>query len=111
LGQNYETAVAGKSATGGKKTVSVVDRGSHWPRLWRVCISDDELKAMAKLDKSERKKMEPSNEDPMPTTLQPRLRELFTKMDNERARNLSHPSEGVAFVTYEIDCVHRNEFQ
>mmetsp|Transcript_4781 Transcript_4781/g.10131 ORF Transcript_4781/g.10131 Transcript_4781/m.10131 type:complete len:514 (+) Transcript_4781:1-1542(+) len=112
LGQNYESAAAAKGgAAGGKKMVSVIDPGSHWPRLWRVSITDDELEAMSKLDRKEKKAMEPSNENPMPKGLQPRLRKLFEEMDHERERNLSKPTEGVAFVTYEIDCTHRNEFQ
>jgi len=122
LGQNYETAVKeGKSAKESdqkgaapvkrRTTVSVIDPGSHWPRLWRMCISDDELRAMQKLDKKEQKQMTPSNEDPTPKALQSRLRDLFTEMDQQRELNLSaSPFEGVAFVTYEIVCTHRNEF-
>ena len=111
LGQNYESAAAKGGAAGGKKMMSVIDPGSHWPRLWRVSITDDELEAMSKLDRKEKKAMEPSNENPMPKGLQPRLRKLFEEMDHERERNLREPTEGVAFVTYEIDCTHRNEFQ
>lgn len=119
LGQNFETTIDGgkggkaaKKSPNQKRVVSVVDSGSHWPRLWRVCISDEELKAMQKLDKKEQKKMIPSNEDPMPKALQPRLRDLFTAMDTQREKNLSASSfEGVAFVTYEITCTHRNVFQ
>ena len=103
LGQNYVTPVKGGQ-------VSVVDPGSHWPRMWRVCISDEEIAEMAKLDKPDRKKLEPTNEKPM--QVNPRLRKLFTKLDEERRTvHLRHPLEGIAFVTYEIHCTHRNNFE
>jgi hypothetical protein len=125
LGQNYETvvekaksalvtAVMGKARAsgGGKKTtVSVVDPGSHWPRLWRVSLTQEELARHKSLDKNERKKEEPSNENPMPKGLSPRLRELFTKLDKQRVSDLSLPSEGIGFVTHEVHCTHRNEFR
>lgn len=110
LGQNYTTELKGAKGQA-KKVVSVVDPRSHWPRLWRVSITDEELKAMAKLDKKERKNMEPSNEDPCPPGLQPRLRALFADLDRAREKNLVFPTEGIGFVTYEIDCTHRNEFR
>jgi len=121
LGQNYKSlvdkgkaalisAVMGKSSGAGKKTVSVVDKGSHWPRLWRVCISEEEFANHLNLDSKARKKQEPSNEDPMPRALPPRLKELFQKMDSERVKNLPHATEGIGFVTHEVHCTHRNEF-
>jgi hypothetical protein len=79
------------------KKLSVVDDKSHWPRLWRVCISDVEIREMQQLDSHARKMCEPTNEHP--TRCNERLTELFKKLDAERELNLSHPSEGIAFVT------------
>ena len=107
LGQNYETpCVSADKKT--KFTVSVVDPGSHWPRLWRVCLDDDEIDAMAALDRKSRKKLEPTNERPHQCA--PRLFELFARLDHQRALDLPHPDEGVVFVTHEITCVHRTTF-
>jgi hypothetical protein len=41
-----------------------------------------------------------------------RMKALFTRLDAERREvHLKHPNEGVAFVTYEIHCTHRNNFE
>ena len=106
LGQNYETAVFVKGVKG---TVSVADPGSHWPRMWRVCLNDDEIAAMANMDKKERKKLEPTND--LPRQVNPRLANLFTRLDAQREHNLPHPDEGIAFVTHEVHCLHRSHFQ
>ena len=123
LGQNATTAVAPRKEKGWKDVaeklslgeggrrllakkkaafVSVTDPGSHWPRMWRVLISDEEIAAMAAMPRAERKAQEPSNEEPM--RVNARLKELLVKIDAQRARNLSHPDEGIGFVTYEIHC-------
>jgi len=105
LGQNFETLVTKPT----KRTVSVVDACSHWPRLWRVCINEEELAEWSKMDKKEKKKVEPSNEEP--TICNERLKRLFTSLDKQRTLDLSNPSEGIAFVTYEVSCIHRCAFQ
>ena len=119
LGQNYETELNSaknammamlmrKNNSASKNMVTVADAGSHWPRLWRVCVNDDELEALEKLDRKERKKLEPSDETPK--AVPPRLRDLFTALDEQREKNLPNPNEGIGFVSYEVHCTHRNEF-
>lgn len=68
LGQNYETVVnapssalnklknhvlskSGKSALPTTRKIFVSDPQSHWPRLWRVSINDEEIKEMGQMDK------------------------------------------------------------
>jgi hypothetical protein len=107
LGQNHDTVlsagkVALKSAVLGRaarnyNSVSVVDAGAHWPRLWRVCVEDSELKEIKSKTPEERLMLEPTNEHPM--RCHKRLIELFTKLDKERKENLKHPTEGIMFVT------------
>jgi len=120
LGQNYTTVVNAKTnvlqervvgrsaAASAKRIVSVTDPGSHWPRMWRVCMDDHEVSAYRKMSKKEKKKIEPTNENPR--TVNDRLKKFFTKLDRDREMNLSHPTEGIGFVTYEITCEHRNTF-
>ena len=86
-----------KAAASGKRVVSVVDKGSHWPRMWRVCLDDDEVYEMSKMEKKEKKKLEPTNEKPQ--QVNERIRELFTRLDEMRELDLSQETEGIAFVT------------
>mmetsp|Transcript_67414 Transcript_67414/g.152569 ORF Transcript_67414/g.152569 Transcript_67414/m.152569 type:complete len:783 (-) Transcript_67414:278-2626(-) len=116
LGQNYTTPCkepVKDPATGETSTrhwtVSVVDPGSHWPRMWRVCMNEDELNDWKRMDKKARKKVEPTNQKPM--NVIPRLRGLFLAIDAERERNLALPTEGICFNTYEITALHRNTYE
>ena len=87
------------------KMVSVADEASHWPRLWRVLISDKELEELNKMPRAQKKQLTPGNENFK--AVSPRLQQLFRSMDEERSEFLKFPSEGIAFVTYEISCEHR----
>ena len=103
LGQNYTTPCKEEiTGSDGKKqlrhfTVSVVDPQSHWPRMWRVGLNDFELLEMKKMEKKEAKKLEPTNDKPR--RVNERIRRLFTRLDDERERNLRHRTEGINFVT------------
>lgn len=67
LGQTYSVTLAPKKKkkkkksaqvsadAEGRRTVTVAEEGSHWPRMWRVLLDHDELEEMAKLDKKARR--------------------------------------------------------
>ena len=86
----------------------VGDKTSHWPRLWRTLVSDEELRQLDDLDKATRKKMEPSNGKP--ESMHPRLQELCTFLDVKREKDLSHPNEGIVFCTYDVTCFIRKVY-
>jgi hypothetical protein len=96
--------------------VRVGDACSHWPRLWRVMVSDAELEEMRRWranDESEEerklaKARETTNEKP--TNLHPRLKTVFKFLDEKRRRDLSHPEEGIVFCSIDMWVVKKNEF-
>jgi hypothetical protein len=77
--------------------VNLAEDCSHWPRLWRVCVSDSELAQIESLDSHSRRLLEPTIENPR--KCHERLTDLFNRLDREREQNLPHPTEGIAFVT------------
>ena len=106
LGQNHESVFQNKANC--SFTISVADAASHWPRLWRVCLDDNELSEMQKMTKAEKSKLEPTNEHPR--QVNDRLFKLFSQLDRSRVLNLAHPDEGIAYVSYEVHVTHRCEF-
>jgi len=92
-----------------KKFVRVGDKTSHWPRLWRTLVSDAELRELERMPREERRKKEPSNE--RPEAMHRRLRELCAFLDARRLSHLSHPEEGIVFVTYDVAAKKRQVFR
>ena len=112
-GDGLQADLAAKKHTNVKHYARVGDKTSHWPRLWRVLVSDAELTEMESMGKDERgndkrKKFEPSNGKP--EQMHSRLKELFKFCDAKRAKNLSHPDEGIVFATYDVACKSRQVF-
>lgn len=90
-----------------KQFARVSDKESHWPRLWRTLISDQEFgEILAK--KKAKAQYEPTNENP--THMHSRLKELCTFLDARRVKALAHPEEGIVFVTYELQCEARQAY-
>jgi len=96
------------------KTVArVSDKTSHWPRLWRTLVSDEELQEIHRkggnaADKKRRRLLEPSNEQP--EAMHKRLKELMSFLDVKRQKNLAHPDEGIVFVSFDISAEIRQSF-
>jgi hypothetical protein len=86
----------------------VSDKESHWPRLWRTLVSDQEINEIYIEKKKPKEQYEPTNLNP--THMHDRLKELCTFLDARRAKALSHPEEGIVYVTYEMQCEARQAF-
>jgi hypothetical protein len=85
------------------------DLFAHWPRMWRVLISDTDLVKFELMSKAEKKKVEPTNSKPQ--NVPQEMKEILLALDAQRERDLSHPDEGLVFSTYEIGCLSRQTYE
>ena len=112
LGQNKEThtrlkkaarlALAGGREAGAAVSFKVSDATAHWPRLWRALVTDDELQDI----------LHPEGGAAVSArACAAAVRQQFAELDSARAANLSHPDEGILFVTHECECVCIEHFE
>lgn len=95
----------GGEAVGGHAS----DNFAHWPRMWRVLLSDEDLETYEQMSKSEKKKMEPTNGKPQNVPAE--MKKILLGLDLQREKDLEHPDEGLVFSTYEIECLSRQTYE
>mmetsp|Transcript_17299 Transcript_17299/g.22461 ORF Transcript_17299/g.22461 Transcript_17299/m.22461 type:complete len:752 (+) Transcript_17299:74-2329(+) len=115
IGQNLETITKihdptwlelnNKFKPGSKVVHRNNDSKGHWPRMWRILCSDDEMDMVQQQHGGAKRKYKTKG-----LVYTKQIRDKLESMDLHRAKLLSHPKEGIVFLTHEVEAVCLEHF-